>query len=133
MLVTIIVPGQDNQFRAQLPRPNRRHGGVNAELPGFVGGRCDDAAFFTADGDGLAAQARVRRLLDRGKECVRVQMDDGFGRQHGSFPFADQGDHDALDHQFASGKEFGIFGVLGAEMRLALVGHESFERAFSVN
>jgi hypothetical protein len=32
-----------------------------------------------------------------------------------------------------AGKEFGIFGVFGAEMRLALVGHESFERAFSVN
>jgi hypothetical protein len=56
---------------------------------------------------------------------------DGFGRQHGSFPFANQGDHDALDDQFAGGEEFGIFGVFGAERGISTMAARCFWRGIT--
>ena len=36
----------------------------------------DYAALLASDGHGLAAQLRVRRLLDGGEEGIRVEMND---------------------------------------------------------
>ena len=77
LFVAFEIAGENDEFRAELARPGGGHGGVNAELAGFVGGGGDDAAAFTADGDRFAAQPRVGGLLDGGKECIRIDMNDG--------------------------------------------------------
>ena len=78
-LVFFEVPGQNDQLRAELARPHRRHGSIDAHLPRLVGSGSDDAPLLAAHGDRLAPQARVRRLLHRGEEGVCIEMNDGSG------------------------------------------------------
>ena len=53
-LVPFVIPRHHDELGAQFARPRRGHGRINPKLPGFVGGRGDDAPAFTAHGDGLA-------------------------------------------------------------------------------
>ena len=77
--VFIEIAGQKNQPGAEAAGQGGGHGGVNAELAGFVRGRGDDAALFTTHSDGFASQTRVGRLLDGGEEGVGIKVDDGVG------------------------------------------------------
>ena len=83
LFVAFEIAGEDDEFGTELACPGGGHGGVNAELAGFVGGGGDDATAFTADGDRFAAQPRVGGLLDRGEECVRIQMNNGAHKGEG--------------------------------------------------
>ena len=60
LFVALVVTAQHEQFRAELVRPRRRHRCINVELSGFVGGRGDDAATFTANRNRFSPQPRVR-------------------------------------------------------------------------
>src|SRR5262249_4705109 len=116
MFVTLIITRQNDEFWTELPRPNRGHRRVNAKFPGFIRGRSDYAALLAAHGHGFSAQARVGSLLDGREKGVRVQMDDGLG--HGSLASSYEGNHDALNDEFASGYQLGIARILGPQIRL---------------
>ena len=77
LLVAFVVARQDDELGAKLPRPGRRHRRVDAELPGLIGSRGDDAPAFTADGHGFAPQPRVGRLLNGREEGIRIEMNNG--------------------------------------------------------
>src|SRR5262249_30121161 len=68
------VAGKDDELWAEATGHDGGHGRVNAKLASFVGGRGDDAAFFAADGNGVAAKAGVGGLLDGGEEGVGVEV-----------------------------------------------------------
>src|SRR5262249_26287992 len=81
--ILLEVAGQEDEFRTKPPGYGAGHRGVNAELARFVRGRSDDAALFTADGDGFATQSGISGLFYGGEESVSVQMDDGAWKRHG--------------------------------------------------
>jgi hypothetical protein len=81
-LVFFEITGQEDEFRAKPASHDCRHGGVNAEFAGFIGGGGNDAALFAADGDRFAAQMGISRLFDRGEKGVGVQMHDKARRGH---------------------------------------------------
>ncbi len=83
LFVAFEIAGEDDEFGAEFACPGGGHGGVNAELAGFVGGGGDDAAVFAADGDWFAAQPGIGGLLDGGEEGVGIQMDDGSHKGEG--------------------------------------------------
>src|ERR1039457_4086161 len=83
LLVTLVVPGQNNELRTKFSCPHCGHRRINAKLPRLVGGGGDDAPAFTADGNGLAAQPRIPRLLHGGEEGVGIEMSDGFALHDG--------------------------------------------------
>src|SRR6185295_20157616 len=58
----------------ELPRASSRHAASYAEGPRLIGGREHDAA---ADRNRLAAQARVKQLLDRRIKGVEVRVKNG--------------------------------------------------------
>ena len=76
LFVTLEIAGQHDEFGAELARPDRRHRRVNAEFPGLVGSRGDDAAAFAADGYGFAAQPDIGGLFHGREESIRIQMND---------------------------------------------------------
>ena len=78
-LVFFEVPGQNDQLRAELARPRRRHGSIDAHPARLVGSGSDNAPLLAAHGNRLAAQARIRRLLHRGEEGVRIEMNNDSG------------------------------------------------------
>ena len=56
---------------------DRRHRGMNPELPRFIACRCDDAAFArSSDRNRLAAQLGIIALFHRCVERIHVDMDD---------------------------------------------------------
>jgi len=73
-LVILEVPSDKDQVRTKLPGPPPRHTAANSKRLGFVRGGKHHSA---ADGDGLAAQGRVKQLLDRCVEGIEVRMEDG--------------------------------------------------------
>jgi len=68
-----------DQLRTKLARPPSRHAAADSEGLGFVGSGEHDPA---PDRNGLAAQGRVEKLLDRGVEGIEVGMKDRGGRFH---------------------------------------------------
>src|SRR5438046_411278 len=74
------ISAGDEGLRTRLARLPARHAAAHAESPGFVGSGKHDSA---ADGNGLAAQRRVKQLLYRGIKGVQVRMQDG---GHGCHP-----------------------------------------------
>src|SRR5579872_6028706 len=80
--VFIEIPGNQDEFGAKPPRLDAGHGRVNPKLAGFVRSRGDNAPLFAADRNRLASQTGIRRLLNRGEECVGIQMNDGAGKRH---------------------------------------------------
>ncbi len=68
-----------DQLRTELARPPSRHAAADSEGLGFVRSGEHDPA---ADGDRLAAQGRVEKLLDRGVEGIEVGMEDRGCRFH---------------------------------------------------
>ncbi len=67
--------------RAETAGGAQRHGGVDAEFPGFVAGGGDYAALIglAADDDGLAAELGALEQLDGDEEGVHVDVEDGGG------------------------------------------------------
>src|SRR5262245_2466447 len=75
----------EDSLRAELRSSTQRHGGVNAESAGFVGGRGHDTAFVSlaTDNDRLAFQRGIEEFFDGDEEGVHVDVEDGFdGRMH---------------------------------------------------
>src|SRR5205823_10324702 len=60
-----------------------RHGRSHALNAGNVAGGRNDAAPAATDNDGFVAQRRIVALLDRGIECVTVEMRYGQGVELG--------------------------------------------------
>ncbi len=72
-----VVTVDEDRVRAELPGPQRRHRRVDAERPGLVRARRDDAAGpAPADDHRLAGQRRVVENLDRREEAVHVDVKD---------------------------------------------------------
>ena len=84
LLVTLEVAGQNDELRTKLSRPRGGHRREHAKLARFIRSGGDDAALLAANGHGLAAKMRVRRLLDGGKEGVGIEMNYGAGWCHNS-------------------------------------------------
>ncbi len=78
-LIVLEVAVDEDQLRAEFAGAPSRHGAVDPERLGLVGGREHHPA---ANGDGLAAQGRVEHLLDRGIEGIQVRVEDGGWRFH---------------------------------------------------
>ena len=78
--VGLEVRRQEHDVGTEAPGPDGRHGGTNAVLPGFVGGRRDHAARAgPADHDRLPRERRVLQDLDRCVERVDVDVQDRLG------------------------------------------------------
>src|SRR5580765_7849142 len=73
-LVFVEMSADKHEVGAELPRAPSRHAASYAEGPRFVGGREHDAA---ADRNRLAAQPRIKQLLDRRVKGVEVRMENG--------------------------------------------------------
>ena len=78
-LVFVEMAADEHEVGTELPRPSSRHAAAHTEGPRFVGGREHDAA---ADGNRLAAEARVEELFDRRVKGVEVRVEDGGGESH---------------------------------------------------
>src|SRR5262245_40738651 len=63
-----------NKVGTELPRASSGHAAPNAERPRLVRGRENDTA---ADGNGPAAQARVKQLFDGRVKGVEVRVENG--------------------------------------------------------
>ena len=80
------MAADEDEVRTELARPPSRHPAAHPEGLRLIGGGQHDSA---ADRDRLAAQRRVKQLLDRGIEGVQVRMEDGGERPSRSpAPFA---------------------------------------------
>ena len=119
LLVAFVVAGQDDELGAKFSRPRRRHRRIDAELPGLVGGRGDDAAAFAANGNGFAPQPRVGGLLNGREEGIRVEMDDGAAACQSFLGLSDERLEHALNHQLLRRDEIRILRILGPQIRLA--------------
>src|SRR5215813_3935194 len=73
-LVILEMPADKDQLRTQLTSPASRHTATDSKRLGFVRGGEHHPA---ANGDGFAAQGRVKQLLDRCIEGIKVRMEDG--------------------------------------------------------
>src|SRR5215470_1854578 len=73
-LVFVEMSADKNEVGTELPRAASRHAASDAEGPRFVRGGEHDAA---ADGNRLAAQARVQHLFDRRIKGVEVCVENG--------------------------------------------------------
>ena len=78
-LVFVEMSADKYEVGTELPRAPSRHAASYAEGPRLVGGRENDAA---ADRNRLAAQARVKQLLDRRIKGVEVRVENGGGGPH---------------------------------------------------
>ena len=67
----------EDQFGTELARPRTRHGAVHAEAPRLVACRRNDAApLSVSDRDRASPKLGAVTLLDRGIECVHVDVHD---------------------------------------------------------
>src|SRR5688572_2793220 len=73
-LIVLEMAADKDEPGAQFARLAARHAAMNAKGLGLVGGGQHHAA---ADGNRLAAQARIQELLDRGIEGIEIRMEDG--------------------------------------------------------
>ena len=77
-VVGVAIDRQEHRLRTPSRRRTKRQTRVNAELPGLVGRRADDAPLrriaVAADDDRPAAQLRTAQHLDRGDELVQVDV-----------------------------------------------------------
>src|SRR5262245_47703079 len=73
-LVFIEMSADKYEGGTKLPRAPSRHAASYAEGPRFVRGRENHAA---ADGNRLAAQARIEQLFDRRIKGVEVRVENG--------------------------------------------------------
>jgi hypothetical protein len=78
-LVVLEMAADKDRLRTQLARPPSRHAAADSEGLGFVGSGEHDPA---PDRDGLAAQGRIEKLLDRGIEGIEVGIEDRGCRFH---------------------------------------------------
>src|SRR6266446_6577769 len=78
-LVVLEMAADKDQLRTQLARPPGRHTAADSERFSFVGSSEHDPA---PDRNGLAAQAWVEKLLDRGIEGIEVGVEDRGCRFH---------------------------------------------------
>ena len=73
------MPTDESKLRAELARLPSRHAAADPEGLGFVGSGNHNPS---TDGNGSAAQRRVKQLLYRGIESIQVRMEDGGCRCH---------------------------------------------------
>src|SRR4029453_17495176 len=85
-LVFVEMSADKNEVVTELSCAPSRHAASYAEGPRFVGGRENDAA---ADGNRLAAQARVKQLFDRRIKGVEVRVENGGCGTHHTHHSAD--------------------------------------------
>ena len=78
-LVFLEMPADKDELRTEFVRLPSRHAAANAEGLGFVRSGKHNP---TADGNGFAAQRRIKQLLYRGIESIQVRMEDGGCRCH---------------------------------------------------
>src|SRR4051812_22178957 len=78
-LIFAEVAVDEKEVGTELPRAASRHAASDAEGARLIGGREHDAA---ADGNRLAAQARVEQLFDGRVKGVEVRVEDGGGGTH---------------------------------------------------
>ncbi len=75
VLVFLKIPRNHDQLRAKPPRPRHRHRRRDPIPPRLVGRRGHHPARRAPDRDRLLPQPRVRRLLDRGKKRIGIEME----------------------------------------------------------
>src|SRR3954465_5039522 len=78
-LVVLEMAADKNEMPAELARLPSRHAAADPECPSFIRSGEHNP---TTDGDGFAAQRRIKQLLDRGIEGIEVRMKDGGYRCH---------------------------------------------------
>src|SRR6266536_3448572 len=78
-LVFLEMPADKYELRTEFTRLPSRHAAADPESLGFVRSGKHNS---TTDGDGFAAQRRVKQLLCRGIEGIKVRMEDGGCRCH---------------------------------------------------
>ena len=114
-------PGwNDDGVGTSAQRLEHRHRRMDAELPGDVARRRDDAAMTPADHHRTIGQRRVVALLDAGIEGVAVDMGD---RQGADFGMRDE----ARSAAAAAGRD-GIAGIAGIEQGRAIAANRWHHR-----
>ena len=78
-LVFLEMPADKGELRTEFARLPSRHAAADPEGLGFVGSGKHNPA---TDGNGSAAQRRVKQLLYGGIEGIQVRMEDGGCRCH---------------------------------------------------
>jgi hypothetical protein len=73
-LVFLEMPVDKGELRTELARLPSRHAATDPEGLGFIGSGKHNP---TTDGNGFAAQRRVKQLLYGGIESIQVRMEDG--------------------------------------------------------
>jgi len=73
------MPADKGELRTEFARLPSRHAAADPEGLGFVGSGKHNP---TTDGNGFAAQRRVKQLLYGGIESIQVRMEDGGCRCH---------------------------------------------------
>ena len=81
LAVTLGMSVDKDRLRTHLGRRAQRHGGMDSEFAGFIGGRGDHAALVAlpTDHDGLALQRGIEELLHGDEEGVHIDVEDGAG------------------------------------------------------
>ena len=76
LAVEALARPHEDRVRTAAQRLGAAHGGVDSELPrDIVRGRDNAAAAgISAHDQRLGAEARLLQLLDRGEECVQVEV-----------------------------------------------------------
>ena len=75
VLVFFKIPRDHDQPRAKLASPRDRHRGGDPMPPRLIRSRRHDPPRRAADRDRLSPQPRIRRLLDRGKKRVGIEVE----------------------------------------------------------
>ena len=77
--IFFVMAVEEDGMGAEAACSAERHGGVDAELAGFVAGGGDNAALIgaAADYDGLAAKVGAVEEFDGDEEGVHVHVEDG--------------------------------------------------------
>src|SRR5258705_8018783 len=78
-LVFLEMPADKGKLRTEFARLPSRHAATNPQGPGFVRSSKHNP---TTDGNGFAAQRRVKQLLYGGIEGIQIRMEDGGCRCH---------------------------------------------------
>src|SRR5436309_7831285 len=78
-LIVLEMPADKSELRTELARLPPRHPAADPKGLGFVGSGEHNP---TTDGDGFAAQRRVKQLLYRSIKSIQVRMQDGGRRCH---------------------------------------------------
>src|SRR5262249_48601030 len=73
-LVLFEMATHEGQLRTKLARPASGHAAADSKCLGFVGCGEHDS---TANGNGFAAQRRIKQLLDRCIKGIEVRVKDG--------------------------------------------------------